>query len=180
MTSLPGSRAVTDRAPTARLLHALLVTAWGLGGAWLLYSAIDAVTPPDRDRGVAEAVLAALPSAATFGCLTTALVCAALPVFGMYLLLVMLQRCLEAKPRPWSVPLFLGCFATLWIAIARGPETTCNGAVTVLAAALLGTVEVWLRGLRSHRRTAACMFGLALAVPAFVLAMAWGFRSAPV
>jgi len=99
--------------------------------------------------------------------IATALACAALPVFGLFLLLTLVQRCLAAKPRPWSVPMFLGCLATLAIGGLLTPESR-NAVQATLLAAVLGLAEVLARRLPRHHLTAACMLAIGLSLYMFV------------
>lgn len=131
--------------------------AFGAGGASLLVAGLFLLLPVEPWRPLADRLLGWLfgwcvPSIPAMGLG----ICMA-PLLCLALLVVLAMCCEEHAPRPWSVPVFLGCEVAMFCGDGEfATRALLAGGIATLAAG----VEVLLRGLRAHWRSVLCMFGI--------------------
>lgn len=83
--------------------------------------------------------------------------CCGMPVLLLVLVAALAVRCLQYAPRPWTVPVFVGCHAAMF---CGDEELAVRALLAVGIASTLGVGEVLWRGLRVHRLTALYMLGI--------------------
>lgn len=151
----PPQRPARSYARRARVAAASI--AWGAAGSWGLTNLLWLLGKPYHPL-----VLPCFAPVEGFDRLLVVVL--ALGVLALALLSI---QCWQAAPRPWSVPVFLGCLATLAIGGLLTPEGR-NAVQATLLAAVLGLAEVLARRPPRHRLTAACMLAIGLSMYMFV------------